>query len=222
MHLPFAIMILLLILWLIISSAEESGKRQKISDYQKEHPPHKFQEEYLKACELYLEYRKDRAAHPNPAQDAKHDAAMFIKAQGFLPACLDSTIGWDDYEDLMWRYYSSGYPAYMSYNAIERCNLDSYMHFQSEDSGCAGYNRDNQFWDKGSFKNKEWNYYCYEMDSEFNDLGDRFIQEVRVAYRTFGPKIDQTDVCYPLYHYNPNKIKPERIEANNHQDSNLN
>lgn len=75
-----------LILFLICGT-DEVNARAKYLAYEKEHPPHKWQEEYLLACQYYQEYVKDKT-RKNPRRDALIASRTDIYKSGFRPTVL--------------------------------------------------------------------------------------------------------------------------------------
>ena len=94
--------------------------------YRKLHPPKKQQEEFLKACELFLEYRKNPEEHPEPVKDAKRDAALDIQEQGFLPACLEHLGYPKDKNARLKLYAADGEPEHITYRAIETVSQETF------------------------------------------------------------------------------------------------
>lgn len=162
--------------------------------HRKTHPPKKQQEEFLKACELYLEYRKNPAEHSNPAKDAKRDAGLHIHSEGYLPACMESTV-LPRGMDINLRLGVDTDPAYMSYRAIETVSQQSFLECQKQDALLSGYSKDARFWKETTFDIDGWNRYCREMREAFNALVDRYLNEVQeTPSSTLGPKIDPEDL----------------------------
>lgn len=178
--------ILLLVAAIVITSIRLRLGNER---YLKTHPPKKHQEEFLKACELYLEYRKDPAGHPKPARDAKRDAGLHISAQGYLPACMDST-ALPRGMDIKLRLSVDDDPAYMSFHAIKTASQQSFHECQVQDSLLSGYSQDKRFWKESTFDINSWTLYCSEMNEAFNSLVDRYLSEAQEnEIPEIGPKI---------------------------------
>lgn len=158
--------------------------------YQKMHPPKKEQEEFLKACELYLEYRKDPETHPEPARDAKRDAAMAVENEGFLPAALEHLGYPKDPKKRAVLLAADKEPTHITYQSIETVSRAAFLACREEDRGLAGYSQDKRFWNDSTFSNDAWNRYIAEMDAAFNQMVDRYLSEVADTTAEFGPHID--------------------------------
>jgi len=148
------------------------------------HPPKKEQEEFLKACELYLEYRRNPQEHPEPEADAKYDAAVWVRADGFLPAALEQLPVQRtdkkfqkpvDYKAII---RADGEPAYVTYDAIRNVRQAAFLECRKHDQLLSGYTQDPRFWRDGSFHAEAWKEYCAGMDEAFNRMVERFLQEV--------------------------------------------
>ena len=178
---------------LLVAAIFISSMRLKLGNeqYKNTHPPKKQQEEFLKACELYLEYRKDPAEHPKPAKDAKRDAGLDISSQGYLPACLKSTVIPRGAE-LKWIVSEDASPAYMTYQAIETVSQQTFCECQTQDGLLTGYSQDPRFWKETTFDIDGWKRYCCEMSEAFNQLVDRYLTEVQDE-TVKGPKINLDD-----------------------------
>ena len=147
------------------------------------HPPKKEQEEFLKVCELYLEYRKASEEHPNPAADAKYDAAVQIRTDGFLPAALErlpvhSTNKMKKAVDYKAILRADGEPAYMTYEAIRTVSQTAFRESRKQDEMLTGYSQDKRFWNNDVFNMEAWKSYCDDMDSAFNQMVERYASEV--------------------------------------------
>ena len=143
------------------------------------HPPKKQQEEFLKACELYLEYRNDPQEHPEPESDAKYNAAVWIQKDGFLPAALEELPVRRteklfqrpvDYKAMM---REEGEPAYMTYEAIRKICREALLEARKQDQLLSGYTQDPRFWNGDTFNAEAWKAYCAEMDAAFDRLADQ-------------------------------------------------
>lgn len=161
--------------------------------YAKLHPPKKEQEEFLKVCELYLAYRNQPEEHSQPVVDAKYDAAVQIRTDGFLPAALESlpVRSTDkmkkpvDYKAII---RADGEPAYMTYKAIETVSRTAFLEAQKRDALLSGYAQDKRFWNQDCFNTEAWKQYCAEMNEAFNRMVDRYLAEVQDGTEK-GPKI---------------------------------
>lgn len=161
--------------------------------YAKLHPPKKEQEEFLKVCELYLAYRNQPEEHSQPVVDAKYDAAVQIRTDGFLPAALESlpVRSTDkmkkpvDYKAII---RADGEPAYMTYKAIETVSRTAFLEAQKRDALLSGYAQDKRFWNQDCFNTEAWKQYCAEMNEAFNRMVDRYLTEVQDGTEK-GPKI---------------------------------
>lgn len=151
--------------------------------HSKLHPPKKEQEEFLKACELYLEYCNNPQEHPEPEADAKYDAAVWIRKEGFLPMGLEQLPVQrtdkrfqkpTDYKVILRR---DGEPTYLTYDAIRTADRAAFLECRKHDELLSGYTQDPRFWNSGTFNTGAWKDYCAEMDRAFNRLADRFQQE---------------------------------------------
>lgn len=145
--------------------------------YHKLHPPKKQQEEFLKACGLYLEYRNAPEAHPSPARDAKRDAALAIQQEGFLPAALEHLAFPKKEEKRLALLCADGEPKQFTYQAIQTASEESFRVCQQQDQGLTGYSQDPRFWNSETFDQAGWQDYCQEMDRAFRELADRFSRE---------------------------------------------
>jgi hypothetical protein len=151
--------------------------------YAKLHPPKKEQEEFLKACELYLAYRNQPEEHLQPVMDAKYDAAVQIRTDGFLPAALESlpVRSTDkmkkpvDYKAII---RADGEPEYMTYKAIETVSRAAFLEAQKRDALLSGYAQDKRFWNQDCFNAEAWKQYCAERNEAFNRMVDRYLAEV--------------------------------------------
>lgn len=158
--------------------------------YQKLHPPKKQQEEFLKACALYLEYQKNSEEHPEPAEDAKRGAALDIQSQGFLPACLEHLGSPKDQKARLKLFAADRQPAHITYQAIKTVSLTAFRACQAQDQLLSGYSQDKRFWNGATFDPDKWNRYCSEMDHSFNQMVDRYLNELPSgASSETGPKI---------------------------------
>ena len=161
--------------------------------YAKLHPPKKEQEEFLKVCELYLAYRNQLEEHSQPVVDAKYDAAVQIRTDGFLPAALESlpVRSTDkmkkpvDYKAII---RADGEPAYMTYKAIETVSRTAFLEAQKRDALLSGYAQDKRFWNQDCFNTEAWKQYCAEMNEAFNRMVDRYLAEVQDGTEK-GPRI---------------------------------
>ncbi len=142
--------------------------------YQKLHPPKKQQEEFLKACELYLEYRKNPEEHPEPAKDAKRDAALDIQKQGFLPAALEHLAHPKDQKKRLALIIRDGEPSHITYQAIETASQAAFRTCQEQDALLSGYSQDKRFWNDATFNTDAWERYCNEMDQAFQQIAERY------------------------------------------------
>lgn len=139
--------------------------------YQKLHPPKKQQEEFLKACALCMEY--EAAGHPEPAMEAKRDAALAIQKEGFLPAALER-LGFPQKEEKrMALLCADGEPQPFTYQAIRTVSEEAFRVCQQQDQGLTGFAQAPRFWNSGTFDAKTWEAYCGEMDRAFRELADR-------------------------------------------------
>lgn len=145
--------------------------------HHKLHPPKKQQEEFLKACALYLEYRNAPEAHPSPVRDAKRDAALAIQEEGFLPAALEHLAFPKKEEKRMALLCADGEPKQFTYQAIQTVSAESFRVCQQQDQGLTGYSQDPRFWNGETFDTQAWEVYCGEMDRVFRELADRFSRE---------------------------------------------
>lgn len=160
------------------------------------HPPKKEQEEFLKACELYLEYRKNPEEHPNLMADAKYDAAVQIRTDGFLPAALKSLPVHStnkmkkpvDYKAII---RADGEPAYMTYDAIRTVSQKAFLECRKQDGMLTGYSQDKRFWNDDVFNIEAWKNYCDDMEIVFNQMVDRYQEEVDDGTEK-GPKMERT------------------------------
>lgn len=144
------------------------------------HPPRKEQEEFLKACELYLEYKNDLETHPEPEADAKYDAAVWIRKEGYLPAALEQLPVQStdrrfkkklDHKKIM---REDGEPAYMTYDAIRNIRQEAFRSAQKQDGLLTGYAQDPRFWrEDGTFDTEAWKTYCADMNAAFSQLAER-------------------------------------------------
>ena len=157
------------------------------------HPPKKEQEEFLNACERYLEYRNQKEEHPQPVADAKYDAAVQIRTEGFLPAALERLPTPNtgkmkrpvDYKAII---RADAEPAYMTYKAIETVSRDAFLEARKRDALLSGYSQDKRFWNQDCFSQEAWKQYCAEMDEAFNRMVDRYLAEVEDGTEK-GPKV---------------------------------
>ena len=157
------------------------------------HPPKKEQEEFLLVCERYLEYRNQLEEHPHLLADAKYDAAVQIRTEGFLPAALESlpVRSTDkmkkpvDYKAII---RADGEPAYMTYTAIETVSRTAFLEARKRDALLSGYAQDKRFWNQDCFNPEAWKQYCAEMDEAFNRMVDRYLAEVEDGTEK-GPKL---------------------------------
>ena len=161
--------------------------------YAKLHPPKKEQEEFLKVCELYLAYRNQPEEHSQPVVDAKYDAAVQIRTDGFLPAALESlpvrsTDKMKEPVDYKAIIRADGEPAYMTYKAIETVSRTAFLEAQKRDALLSGYAQDKRFWNQDCFNTEAWKQYCAEMNEAFNRMVDRYLTEVQDGTEK-GPKI---------------------------------
>ena len=180
---------------LILISLNVVKQKATTELYQKLHPPKKQQEEFLKACALYLEYRKDPETHPEPAKDAKRDAAKDIQDQGFLPACLEHLGSPKDQKARLKLFAADRQPAHITYQAIKTVSLTAFRACQAQDQLLSGYSQDKRFWNGATFDPDKWALYCSEMDHSFNQMVDRYLNEVQDASPLeVGPKTDQADL----------------------------
>lgn len=157
--------------------------------YEKLHPPKKEQEEFLKACELYLEYAGAPQEHPDPAADAKYDAAKWMQEAGFLPVSFDRLprqMAEMNKKRVLMR--ASGHPAYLTYDAIRTVSRDAFLECRKQDQLLSGYSKDPRFWDGGTFNPVAWKAYCAEMDAAFDQMTERFRQEADAAEKA--PRMD--------------------------------
>jgi hypothetical protein len=143
------------------------------------HPPKKEQEEFLKTCELYLEYCEKPEEHPEPEADAKYDAAVSVRMEGFLPMAWERLPVQNagkgkrkvDYKSFL---RSDGEPEYVTYDAIRNMSRDVFLKCRKQDQLLSGYSQDPRFWKEGTFNNGAWETYCGEMDAAFSQLEERF------------------------------------------------
>lgn len=163
--------------------------------HSKLHPPKKEQEEFLKACELYLEYCNNPQEHPEPEADAKYDAAVWIRTAGFLPVALerlpvqrtDKRLRKPvDYKAII---RADGEPAYLTYDAIRNIRQTAFLACRKQDQMLSGYTQDPRFWKEGTFNAEAWKEYCAEMNAAFNHMVERFLSEVNDGAEK-GPRID--------------------------------
>ena len=145
------------------------------------HPPKKAQEEFLKACELYLEYRETPQEHPEPEAEAKYDAAVWIRTAGFLPMALERlpvqrTKRFEKPTDYKTILRADGEPEYVTYEAIRAVSHEAFLACRKQDEGLSGYIQDPCFWQDGTLKREAWADYCAEMDAAFEQIQARFGQ----------------------------------------------
>lgn len=147
------------------------------------HPPKKEQEEFLKACELYLEYRQNLQEHPEPEADAKYDAAVWIRKEGFLPMGLEQLPVQQtdkrfrksvDYKAIL---RADGEPDYLTYEAIRNVSREAFLECRKHDQLLSGYTQDPCFWNEGTFNAEAWKEYCAKMDAVFDEMVGRFLRE---------------------------------------------
>ena len=158
--------------------------------HHKLHPPKKQQEEFLKACQLYLEYRKDPEAHPEPAKDAKRDAAKDILAQGYLPAALVHLEFPKNPHARLLLMTQDGEPAHFTYRAIETASQEAFLTCRQQDQTLTGCMQDKQFWNGDTFSAEAWSHYCGDMELAYNQLVERCLKELppEAAFK-IGPQI---------------------------------
>ena len=169
-------------------------QRANMELYRKLHPPKKCQEEFLKACELFLAYCKAPEAHRAPAMEAKRDAALAIQEQGFLPACLEHLGRPKDRQARLALLAADREPSYITYQAIQRVSQAAFISCRAQDRSLTGYSQDQRFWDNGTFLPEKWDAYCHEMDLAFNRMVARYETELPdQSSAEPGPVIDLTD-----------------------------
>ena len=185
--LSIMIFALLLVLLVLVSMIRN---RANTLLYEKLHPSKKEQEEFLTACELYLEYQKDPDKHADPAADAKFDAAGIMQKAGDLP------MAWDRLPRQMAEMKkknellrADGEPAYLTYDAIRTVNRAAFLECRKHDELLSGYTQDPRFWNGGTFDSGAWKDYCAEMDLAFNRMADRFLRETDDDTEK-GPRMD--------------------------------
>ena len=158
------------------------------------HPPKKEQEEFLKVCELYLDYRKAPEDHPEPEADAKYDAAVSVRTEGFLPMAWERLPVHNpgkgkpkvDYKSFL---RADGEPEYVTYDAIRTASREVFLKCRKQDQLLSGYSQDPRFWNDGTFNSKAWQTYCGEMDTAFDQLAERFLREAEGGIEK-GPDMD--------------------------------
>ena len=185
----FAALIAVLILLTVVKNRASADLHAKL------HPPKKEQEEFLKACELYLEYRNNPSEHPDPVADAKYDAAVWSRTGGFLPLALDPLPVHRadkrfqkpvDYKAIL---RADGEPAYLTYEAIQTVNRAAFLECRKHDQLLSGYSQDPRFWNGGTFQTNAWKEYCAEMDAAFNAMVERFVRETNDGAEK-GPRME--------------------------------
>lgn len=159
------------------------------------HPPKKGQEEFLKACELYLEYCRAPQEHPEPEADAKYDAAVWIRKEGFLPLGLEQLPVQRtgkrfqkpvDYKAIL---RADGEPSYLTYEVIRNVNREAFLECRKQDQLLSGYRQAPRFWKDGTLDAAAWKEYCTEMDAAFDEMVDRFLREAEDGAEK-GPRIN--------------------------------
>ena len=157
--------------------------------HHKLHPPKKQQEEFLKACELYLEYRKDPETHPGPAKDAKRDAAKDILEQGHLPAALVHLEFPKNPHARLLLMTQDGEPAHFTYRAIETASQETFLTCRQQDQNLTGCMQDKQFWNGDTFSAEAWSHYCGDMEHAYNQMVERYLNELPPEFSSeIGPK----------------------------------
>ena len=158
--------------------------------HHKLHPPKKQQEEFLKACELYLEYRKDPESHPIPAKHAKRDAAKDILEQGHLPAALIHLEFPKNPHARLLLMTQDSEPAHLTYRAIETASQEAFLICRQQDQDLTGYMQDKRFWNGGTLDTAAWSSYCEETELAYNQMVERYLKELPPESATeIGPKI---------------------------------
>lgn len=209
---PFVLFIFFGFILLLICGQDEVRSRTKVDRYYLTHPQHKYQEEFLLACELYLQYRTrptssfegqpmSRGSLGSPAsREAVKDARLKMKDDGYLPSCYNSTDAWESWEESSWMLYRNDKPPYCWYD-VDHIALSGFKECQKYDDTAVGFRFNNPL-----FKTeKDWKRYCYQMDRRFNELVDRYAETI-CSKRLVppGPKINQEDPGYPLKYYKDN------------------
>lgn len=173
----FLVLLAVLIFLSVVRNSASANLHAKL------HPPKKEQEEFLKACELYLEYCKNPQEHPEPEADAKYDAAVWIQKEGFLPAALEELPVQRtenrfqkpvDYKAMM---REEGQPAYMTYEAIRNLRREAFLAARKQDQLLSGYTQDPRFWNGDTFNAEAWKAYCAEMDAAFCQMADQAVTQ---------------------------------------------
>lgn len=86
----FVLTIVFLLLLLLYCANDKANKTNRISSYYKDHPPCKYQEEYLLACEYYHKYLFDGESEQDAYGHALKSARIDIYNNGYLPTCFES------------------------------------------------------------------------------------------------------------------------------------
>lgn len=183
----FILTILLLLALALYAANSKADKRIASNNYYKTHPPCKFQEEYLLACEYYHKYLFDGESYQDAVGDALRSARIDIYNSGYLPS-NDESCGTDGYDPegqgirnvTVFLDGTRMTPHDPPNGATIRtgggyslqyiqCGLFDYR--RRDESVCTGIG-DKEFntWKDNNKKNPKWMAYCKRLDAKFDSL----------------------------------------------------
>lgn len=161
---PFVLFLFFGFILLLICGLDEVRTSKKASDYSDDHPPHKWQEEYLLACKYYQEFAFD-PKRKNPRQDALIAARTDIYKSGYRPTImgLAPMSGFPNFTDRLaeHRMVSAG----ISLLPYHSPSLKVLLKCREEDERVTGI-----MWHLNYKEKDGWEHYCDRMDDLFFQL----------------------------------------------------
>ena len=178
----FVITLVLVLCLLLYAGNSKADKLNAIASYNKTHPPCKYQEEYLLACEYYHQFLFDGEQEQDARGNALFEARKKIFQGGYLPSYLASAgLSYYDESAPAMRTHSSFAAHYWidphdppngisvwkdhKYGEIEYTGFFD-IRYEETNHTCLLTDLRNQ-----EYKNdKKWAEYCKQLDEKFDSL----------------------------------------------------
>lgn len=166
----FLIMLVVIVVLIVYGVADSYAKTEGPKRHHKNHPPCKYQEEYLLASEFYKAYRQD-SSRKDPEGDALFDARKKIWESGYLPSVIYYE-GMDQFDEYPIRMrkphepipYLTGRPRRRILNKCRQKDKDGLRGLYLAEY-CTRVRKDLLYDYAG------WKAYCDRMDEWFDKLG---------------------------------------------------
>lgn len=180
----FVLTIVFLLLLLLYCANDKANKTNRISAYYKDHPPCKYQEEYLLACEYYHKYLFDGESAQDAYGHALKSARIDIYNSGYLPSNLElcGTSGYDPNSEGITKkklLYSNAYlephdppngiTIHRSNNQFDIVGIFFFRHEDHDGYGTIG-DREFATHNPNNKSDQKWKEYCDQLDAKFDSL----------------------------------------------------